>query len=198
MTQKSQSQAYTLRKSGLKKACILLFIAALFTIAGTWKQPRSPSTEEWIKKLWYIYTMEYYSTISKKAFESVLMRWVNLELIIRSEVSQKDKYTLMYIYGIQINGTEEFTYRAAKERETENRFMDMARGEERVRCMERVTWKLTLPYVKQIANGNLLYGSGNSNKGSVSTQRGEMGREMGGRFIKEGIQVYLWLIHVEV
>ena len=50
--------------------------------------------------------------------------------------------------------------------------MDMERGEERVRCMERVTWKLTLPYVKQIANGNLLYGSGNSNRGSVSTQRG--------------------------
>ena len=53
--------------------------------------------------------------------------------------------------------------------ETENSLMDMGRGEERVRCMERVTWKLTLPYVKQIANGNLLYGSGNSNRGSVST-----------------------------
>ena len=55
------------------------------------------------------------------------------------------------------------------ETDIENRFMDMGRGEERVRCMERVTWKLTLPYVKQIANGNLLYGSGNSNRGSVST-----------------------------
>ena len=76
--------------------------------------------------------------------------------------------------------------------------MDMGRGEERVRCMERVTWKLTLPYVKQIANGNLLYVSGNSNRGSVSTKRGGMGREMGGRFKREGIFVNLWLIHVEV
>ena len=76
--------------------------------------------------------------------------------------------------------------------------MNMGKGEERVRCMERVTWKLTLPYVKWIANRNLLYRSGNSNRGSVSTSRGEMGKEMGGRFNREGIYVYLWLIHVEV
>ena len=73
--------------------------------------------------------------------------------------------------------------------------MDMGRGEERVRHMERVTWKLTLP--KQTANGNLLYGSGNSNRGSVSTQRGGMGRKMGGKFKREGIYVYLWLIQVK-
>ena len=60
--------------------------------------------------------------------------------------------------------------------------MDMGRGEERERCKQRVTWKLTLPYVKQIANRNLLYGSGNSNRGSVSTRRGGVGREMGGSF----------------
>ena len=76
--------------------------------------------------------------------------------------------------------------------------MDMGRGEERVRCIERVTWELTLPSVKQIANGNLLYGSGNSNRGSVSTSRDGMGREMGGSFKREGIYVYLWLIYVEV
>ena len=64
--------------------------------------------------------------------------------------------------------------------------------------MDRVTWKLTLPYVKQIANRNLLYGSRNSNRGSVSTSRGGMGREMGGRFKREGIYVHLWLTHVEV
>ena len=58
--------------------------------------------------------------------------------------------------------------------------MDMGRGEERVRCMERVTWKLTLPYVKYKANGNFLYGSGNSNRGSVSTWRVGIGQEMGG------------------
>ena len=55
---------------------------ALFTIARTWKQPRCPSTDEWIKKLWHIYTMEYYSAIKRNAFESVLMRWMNLEPII--------------------------------------------------------------------------------------------------------------------
>ena len=85
-----------------KDTCILLFIAALFTIARTWKQPRCPSTDEWIK-WWYIYTMEYYSAIKRKAFESVLMRWMNLESIIQSEVSQKEKdkyHILMHIYRI--------------------------------------------------------------------------------------------------
>ena len=77
--------------------------AAVFTIAKTWKQSRCPSTDEWIKKLWYIYTMEYSSARKRSTFESVLMRWMNLELIIQSEVSQKekDKYHLLVpIYGI--------------------------------------------------------------------------------------------------
>ena len=68
-----------------KDTCIQSFTAALFTIARTWKQPTCPSTDEWIK-LWYIYTMEYYSAIKRSTFESVLMRWVNLELIIQSPV----------------------------------------------------------------------------------------------------------------
>ena len=71
--------------------CIPLFSAALFTIARTWKQPRCPSTDEWIKKSWFTCTMEYYSAIKSNAFESVLMRWMNLEPIIQSEVSQKEK-----------------------------------------------------------------------------------------------------------
>ena len=81
---------------------IPLFIAALFTIARIWKHPRFPWTDEWIMKLQYIYTMEYYSAIKRNTFESVLMRWMNLEPIIQSEVSQKekDKYRiLMHIYG---------------------------------------------------------------------------------------------------
>ena len=81
-----------------------MFIAALFTICRIWKQPRCPLTDEWIKKLWYIYTMKYYSAIKRKEFESVLMRWMNLEpIIIHSEVSQKEKakyYILMHIYVI--------------------------------------------------------------------------------------------------
>ena len=73
-----------------KDTWIPLFIAAVFTTARTWKQPRCPSTDEWIKKLWFIYTMEYYSAIKRSTFELVLMRWMSLELIIQSEVSQKE------------------------------------------------------------------------------------------------------------
>ena len=76
------------------------FITALFIIARTWKQPRCPSADEWIRKLWY---MEHYSAIKKNTFESVLMRWMKLELIIQSEVSQKEKHQysiLTRIYGI--------------------------------------------------------------------------------------------------
>ena len=83
-----------------------MFIAALFTIARTWKQPRCLSSDEWIRKLWYIYTVEYYSAIKKKrltAFESVLIRWTKVEPIIQSEVSQKEKHQyriLTHVYGI--------------------------------------------------------------------------------------------------
>ena len=73
-----------------------MFIAALFTIARRWKQHRCPSTDEWIKKLLYIYTMEYYLAIKGNAFESVLMRWMKLEPIIQSEVSKKEKYKIVY------------------------------------------------------------------------------------------------------
>ena len=70
-----------------KRTCIPLFIAVLLTIARTWKQSRCPSTDERIKNLWYIYAMQYYSAIKKNAFESILMRWMNLEPIIQNEVS---------------------------------------------------------------------------------------------------------------
>ena len=80
-----------------------MFIAALFIIARTWKQPSCPLSDEWIRKLWYVYTMEYYSAIKKNVFESVLMRRMALEPIIQSEVSQKEKHRcsiLTHIYGI--------------------------------------------------------------------------------------------------
>ena len=69
-----------------------MFTEALFTIAKTWKLPRCSLTDEWIKKLWYMYTLEYYSAIKRNTFESILIRWMNLEPIIQSEVSQKEKY----------------------------------------------------------------------------------------------------------
>ena len=83
---------------------LLLFIAAWMNMsARTWKQPRCPSADKWIRKLWYIYTMKDYSAIKKNSFESVLMRWMKLQPIIQSEVSQKDKdqYSILrHIYGI--------------------------------------------------------------------------------------------------
>ena len=85
-----------------RDTCTPTFIAALFIIARTWKQPRCSSADEWIRNLWYIYKMEY-SAIKKNTFESVLMRWMKLELITQSEVSQKEKHQysiLTHIYGI--------------------------------------------------------------------------------------------------
>ena len=78
-----------------------MFIAALFIIARAWKQPRCPSADKRMRKLWHIYTMEYYSAIKKNTFESVLVRWMKLEPIIQSEVSQKHQYSILrHIYGI--------------------------------------------------------------------------------------------------
>ena len=103
MTQQSHCWAYTPRKPELKETRVPVFITALFIIARTWKQPRCPSADEWIRKPWYIYTMEYYSAINKNTFESVLMRWMKLEPIMQNEVSQKEKHhysTIMHIRGI--------------------------------------------------------------------------------------------------
>ena len=91
-----------------RDTCTPIFITTLFIIARTWKQPRCPSANEWIRKLWYIYTMEYYSAIKKNTFESVLMRWMKLELIIQSEVSHKEKHqysilTRIVILQLKIN-----------------------------------------------------------------------------------------------
>ena len=86
-----------------RDTCTPVLIAALFTITRTWKQPRCPSADKWIRKLWYIDTVDYYSAIKKNALESVLVRWMKLEPIIQSEVSQKEKHQysiLTYIYGI--------------------------------------------------------------------------------------------------
>ena len=83
--------------------CTLMFITALFIVARAWKKPRCSLADEWIRKVWYIYTMEYYSAIERSAFELVLMRWMKLEPIIQSEVSQKERHQysiLTHICGI--------------------------------------------------------------------------------------------------
>ena len=104
MTQQSHCWTYTPRKPELKETRVpQCSFTALFTIARNWKQSRCPLADEWIRKLWYIYTMEYYSAVKKNTFESVLMRWMKPEPIIQSEVSQKEKHQysiLTHIYGI--------------------------------------------------------------------------------------------------
>ena len=74
-----------------KDTCTPVFIAALYTIAKTWKQPKCPWTEEWIKKMWYIYTMEYYSVIKKNKIMPFAATWMQLEILRVSEVSQEEK-----------------------------------------------------------------------------------------------------------
>jgi hypothetical protein len=77
--------------TGKKNTCSTMFIAALFVIARSWKEPRCLSTEEWIQKMWYIYTMEYYSAIQKNEFMKFFSKWMDLEGIILSEVNQSQK-----------------------------------------------------------------------------------------------------------
>ena len=93
-----------------KESCTTMFTAALFTIARTWKQPKCPLTDEWIKKMWYIYTMEYYSAIKRNETGSFVETWMDLGTVIQSEVSQKEKnkyHILTHICGTQKNGTDE-------------------------------------------------------------------------------------------
>ena len=87
-----------------------MFIAALFTIARKWKQPKCPSTDEWIRKMWHVRTMEYYSAIKRNEIELFVVRWMDLESVIPSEVSQKEKNKycmLTHIYGFKKNGSKE-------------------------------------------------------------------------------------------
>ena len=152
-----------------------MFIAALFTRARTWKQPRCPSTDGWIKKLWYIHTREYYSAMKRNAFESVLLGWTNLEPTIQSEVSQKEKkpnniYECIYMKSRRMALMDLFAGKQWRHRHIEQTYGQGLGAEEGEGEMngESGMDAYTLPYVKQIANGNLLYDSGNSNWGSVT------------------------------
>ena len=93
----TQGPSYTtpghIPKRYCKDKCSTMFIAALFIIARSWKEPRCPSTEEWIQKMWYIYTMEYYSAIKNNEFMKFLGKWMELEYIVLSEVTQSQKNT---------------------------------------------------------------------------------------------------------
>ena len=115
MTQQSHPQTYTLRKPKIKRHIYPIVHYRNIYNRQNMEATQMSTEDEWIKKLWPIYLMEYYSALKKYTFESVLMRWMNLEPIIQDEMIQKekDKYHIpIHIYGIQKNGTEEFTQRA--------------------------------------------------------------------------------------
>ena len=117
---------------------------SVFSLLVSWKQPRCPSADEWIRKLWYIYTMEYYSAIKKNSFESVLMRWIKLEPIIQSEVSQKDKHQysiLTHIYGIEKDRNDNPIYKTEKETQMYRTDFWTLWEKARVRCLERTALK---------------------------------------------------------
>ena len=94
---------YPEKTTTMKDTGTPVFIAALFTIVRTWKQPRCPLTDEWIKKLWYIYTIECYLAMKRNKSESVLVRWMNLKPVIQNEVSQKEKnkYGNTHIWNLE-------------------------------------------------------------------------------------------------
>ena len=96
-----------------------MFIAALFTVAKTWKQPKCPATDEWIKKMWYMYTMEYYSAIKNNEIMPFAATWMDLEIIILSEVSQieKNKYDTAYMGNLKYD-TNELIYKAETDSQT--------------------------------------------------------------------------------
>ena len=107
-----------------------MFTAALFTIARTQKQPRCPLADEWIRKLWTIYTTEYYSAIKRNMFESVLTRWVNLEPIIQSEVSQNEKHKVQhintYIWNLERWYRQSYMQGSKGNTDVKNRLLDSA------------------------------------------------------------------------
>ena len=114
-----------------KNTCTSMFIAALFTIAKTWKQPKCPSTDEWIKKMWHIYTMEYYSARKKNEIMSFAATWIQLEIIILSEGSQKEKrpipYDSTYMWKLKY-GTNEPIYKTETDSWTERTDLWLPRG----------------------------------------------------------------------
>ena len=99
MTQQSHTEETRIERD----MCTPMFISALFIIARTWKHPRCPSADEWIRKLWYIYTMEYYSAMKKNTSESVLMTWMKLEPIIQRKSERKTsiQYINAYIWNLE-------------------------------------------------------------------------------------------------
>ena len=135
----------------LKDSCISMFISGLFTIARTWKPPRCPLADEWIKKLWYIYTVEYYSAIKRNAFESVLMGWMNLEPIIQRSKSERERqilYINAYIWNLEIWYQWSYLQGSKGDTHIKNRLLDSVRESEGGMIWENSIEICTLSYVK--------------------------------------------------
>ena len=145
--------------------CTPMFIAALFTIARSWKQPKCPSTDEWIKKTWYIFTMEYYSAIKRNEIGSFVETWMDLETVIQSEVSQKAKKIyciLTHRCGTKKNGTDETVCRAEIETQMQRTNVCTPRGESGGGGGSVMNWEIGIDIytplcIKWIINKNLLY-----------------------------------------
>ena len=184
-----------------RDTCTPLFITALFIIDRTWKQSRCPSADEWIRKLWYIYTMDYYSAIKKNSFESVLMRWIKLEPVIQIELSQKEKHQysiLPHLYGIYKDGNNN----------------DICKTEEETQIYRTDFWtlweKAKVGWSERTASKHVYYQVWNSSPAQAGCMRqvlraGALGwpRGMGWGGRREGgsgwgTHVNPWLIHVNV
>ena len=148
-----------------KDTCTPMFSAALFTIARWWKQPKCPSTDEWIKKMWYIYTMEYYSAIKRNEIGSFVVTWMDPETVIQSEVSQKqkNKYRILIQYMWNLEKWYRWTSLQGRNRDTdvESKRIDTKRGKWGSGG-GGMNWEIgidiyTLICIKWINNKNLLY-----------------------------------------
>ena len=147
-----------------------MFTAALFTIVRTQKKPKCPSTEEQIKKMWYLYTMKYYSAIKRNEVGSCVDMWMDLETVLQSEVNQKNKYILMHTCGIQ---KTVYMILFAKQKQT-HRCREQTYGHQEGKG--GLNWEIGIDAytslilcIKQVTNENLLYSSGNSSQSSVVT-----------------------------
>ena len=195
---------YLIRHKKCWTSCTLKYhknIGLSFIIARTWKQPRCPSADEWIRKLWYIYTMEHYSAIKNNSFESVLMRWLKMGPFIQSEVSQKDKdqYSiLMNIHGMLKDGNDNPICKTEKETQMYRIDFGTLWEKARVGCPGRTTLK------------QVYYQGWNRSPAQVGCMRqvlrpGALGRPWGigwrgswERGLEWGTHVNPWLIHVNV
>ena len=140
-----------------------MFIAALFTIARTWKQPRCPLADQWIRKLLYIYTMEYYSAMKRNAFESVLMRCLKLEPIKQWSQSEREGqilYINTYIWNLERRYWWSCMQGSKGDTDVKNRLLDYVGKGEGGTIWENSIETCILPYVKQTTSANLMHEAG--------------------------------------